>query len=84
MFPVKKLLKFEIGYDILKQMTKQDLRKGWQSMNELKKIVAHNIATLRTKAHLTQFELGEKLNYSDKAVSRWERGEAISDIIKST
>ena len=48
-------------------------------MDELKKIVAHNIATLRTKAHLTQFELGEKLNYSDKAVSRWERGEAIPD-----
>lgn len=48
-------------------------------MTELKKIVAHNIATLRTRAHLTQFELGEKLNYSDKAVSRWERGEAIPD-----
>ena len=48
-------------------------------MDELKKIVAHNIATLRSKAHLTQFELGEKLNYSDKAVSRWERGEAIPD-----
>ena len=48
-------------------------------MDELKKIVARNIATLRSKAHLTQFELGEKLNYSDKAVSRWERGEAIPD-----
>ena len=48
-------------------------------MTELKKIVAHNIATLRGEAHLTQFELGEKLNYSDKAVSRWERGEAIPD-----
>ena len=48
-------------------------------MDELKKTVAHNIATLRTRAHLTQFELGEKLNYSDKAVSRWERGEAIPD-----
>ncbi len=48
-------------------------------MTELKKIVAHNIATLRTREHLTQFELGEKLNYSDKAVSRWERGEAIPD-----
>lgn len=48
-------------------------------MTELKQIVAHNIATLRVKAHLTQFELGEKLSYSDKAVSRWERGEAIPD-----
>lgn len=48
-------------------------------MDELKKTVARNIAALRGKAHLTQFELGEKLNYSDKAVSRWERGEAIPD-----
>ena len=48
-------------------------------MTELKRIVAKNIATLRVAAHLTQFELGEKLSYSDKAVSRWERGEAIPD-----
>ncbi len=48
-------------------------------MTELKKTVAKNIATLRVAAHLTQFELGEKLSYSDKAVSRWERGEAIPD-----
>ena len=48
-------------------------------MTELKSIVAKNIATLRVAAHLTQFELGEKLSYSDKAVSRWERGEAIPD-----
>ena len=48
-------------------------------MTELKTIVAKNIATLRVAAHLTQFELGEKLSYSDKAVSRWERGEAIPD-----
>ena len=48
-------------------------------MDDLKRIVATNIATLRVNAHLTQFELGEKINYSDKAVSRWERGEAVPD-----
>ena len=48
-------------------------------MTELKKTVAKNIATLRVASHLTQFELGERLSYSDKAVSRWERGEAIPD-----
>ncbi len=48
-------------------------------MEDLKKIVAKNIAALRVNAHLTQFELGEKLSYSDKAVSRWERGEAVPD-----
>ena len=29
---------------------------------------------------MTQIELAEKLNYSDKAVSKWERGESIPDI----
>ncbi|MBE6903317.1 MAG: helix-turn-helix transcriptional regulator [Ruminococcaceae bacterium] len=48
-------------------------------MEELKKIFAENLIYLRGLKHLTQFELGEKLNYSDKAVSRWERAEAIPD-----
>ena len=30
---------------------------------------------------MTQLELAEKLNYSDKAVSKWERGESIPDVI---
>ncbi len=29
---------------------------------------------------MTQAELGDKLNYSDKTVSKWERGEAVPDI----
>lgn len=29
---------------------------------------------------LTQIELAEKINYSDKAVSKWERGESIPDV----
>lgn len=45
----------------------------------LKKIVAANIAALRTANRMTQLELGEKLNYSDKAISRWERGDAVPD-----
>ena len=48
-------------------------------MSALKQIVAANIVSLRTASHMTQLELGEKLNYSDKAISRWERGEAIPD-----
>ena len=42
-------------------------------------IFAKNIIYLRTKNNMTQLELAEKLNYSDKAVSRWERAEAIPD-----
>ena len=49
-------------------------------MQELKYIIAKNISELRKREALTQLELAEKLNYSDKAVSKWERGEAMPDI----
>ena len=48
-------------------------------LSESKLISASNIIRLRTQAGLTQAELGEKLNYSDKTISKWERGEAIPD-----
>jgi len=48
-------------------------------LSELKLISASNIINLRTAAGLTQAELGAKLNYSDKTISKWERGEAIPD-----
>ena len=47
---------------------------------ELNKIFADNLAYLRKKFNLTQLELAEKLNYSDKAVSKWERGDAVPDV----
>ncbi|MBQ6336648.1 MAG: helix-turn-helix domain-containing protein [Ruminococcus sp.] len=46
----------------------------------MKKIVAGNITRVRTSLGLTQAQLGEKLNYSDKSVSKWERGESIPDV----
>ncbi len=49
-------------------------------MNELKSTIAKNIIELRKQHGLTQLQLAEKLNYSDKAVSKWERGESIPDI----
>lgn len=49
-------------------------------MDNLKATIAKNLVELRTKARLTQLQLAEMLNYSDKAVSKWERGEAIPDI----
>ena len=48
-------------------------------LNELKLVTASNIINLRTAAGMTQAELGAKLNYSDKTISKWERGEAIPD-----
>jgi len=48
-------------------------------MGDLKDIVSKNIIYLRTNNKMTQLELGEALSYSDKAVSKWERSEAIPD-----
>lgn len=48
-------------------------------MEKFRKTVAKNIAELRVANGFTQFELGEKINYSDKAVSKWERGESVPD-----
>lgn len=48
-------------------------------MDEIKATVASNIIRLRTDAGMTQAELGEKLNYSDKSISKWERAEALPD-----
>lgn len=49
-------------------------------MDDLKKIIARNIIELRRANNMTQLELAEKLNYTDKAVSKWERGESLPDI----
>ncbi|MBR6425566.1 MAG: helix-turn-helix transcriptional regulator [Oscillospiraceae bacterium] len=48
-------------------------------LDELKLVTAGNLINLRTGAGMTQAELGAKLNYSDKSISKWERGEAIPD-----
>lgn len=48
-------------------------------MDNINELFSKNIIRLRTENGLTQLELAEKLNYSDKAISRWERAEAIPD-----
>ena len=48
-------------------------------LEELKLVTAGNLINLRTGAGMTQAELGAELNYSDKSISKWERGEAIPD-----
>lgn len=49
-------------------------------MADIKATIAKNIALLRQHKGMTQIELAEQLNYSDKAVSKWERGESLPDI----
>lgn len=48
---------------------------------KLKYQIGRNIASHRRQAGLTQAELAERLNYSDKAVSKWERGESVPDVV---
>ena len=50
-------------------------------MEQIKKAIAKNISELRKEFGYTQLELAEKLNYSDKSISKWERAEAIPDVI---
>lgn len=49
-------------------------------MQDVKVVFAQNLISLRKQMKLTQIELAEKINYSDKAVSKWERGESIPDV----
>jgi len=50
------------------------------NMDNIKSVVAKNLIKLRKQNKLTQMELAEKLNYSDKAISRWESGEVTPDV----
>ena len=49
-------------------------------MENIKEIIAKNLVELRKASKMTQGALAEKLNYSDKAVSRWEHAETLPDI----
>lgn len=49
--------------------------------DKIKRQIGANIASFRKQAGLTQAGLAEKLNYSDKAVSKWERGESVPDVL---
>ena len=48
---------------------------------KLKKQIGRNIVSYRKRNRMTQAQLAEKLNYSDKAVSKWERGESMPDVL---
>lgn len=49
-------------------------------MKDVKGIVAANISALRQANNMTQLELAQRLNYSDKTISKWERGESAPDV----
>lgn len=49
-------------------------------MDNLREIITENLLELRRKNKMTQQELAKQINYSDKAVSRWENGEVLPDV----
>ena len=49
-------------------------------MKDIKQVIAKNLVALRKKYGYTQNELAQKINYSDNAVSRWERGELAPSV----
>lgn len=50
------------------------------SEEKLREYFARNLAYYRKALGLTQIELAEKLNYSDKSISKWERGDGLPDL----
>ncbi|MBQ8293043.1 MAG: helix-turn-helix transcriptional regulator [Bacilli bacterium] len=47
---------------------------------ELKGLLSSNLIKYRKANNLTQANVAEALNYSDKAISKWERGESLPDL----
>lgn len=48
---------------------------------QLRNNIAKNITELRKASDKTQADLAAELNYSDKSVSKWERGDGVPDVI---
>jgi len=51
-----------------------------KSEQEIRETVAKNLSEFRKRSGLTQSELAERINYSDKSVSKWERAEGLPDL----
>lgn len=49
-------------------------------MDDIKKIIARNLVELRKHKKYTQSDLANILQYSDKAISKWEKGDSLPDI----
>lgn len=51
-----------------------------ENTTEINEKIARNLVYYRKAAKLTQAELAEKINYSDKSVSKWESGNGVPDV----
>ena len=52
-----------------------------EEMKSKEQIIAENLIYYRKAAGLTQLEIAEKFNYSDKSISKWERAEGLPDVL---
>ena len=75
-----KYLQFLLKYAKITYTVLFGLSGKGENMTELRDAIAKNICKLRTDAGMTQAALAEVLNYSDKAVSKWERSESVPDV----
>ena len=48
--------------------------------SQIEKNIAKNIKEMRLESGMKQSELGEKISYSDKTISKWENGSSVPDI----
>ena len=47
---------------------------------DINAIIGKNLLKLRKDKKLTQMEVAEKFNYSDKSISKWEKGESLPSV----
>lgn len=52
--------------------------------NDFRRLIADNLIFYRKRAGLTQAEVASHINYSDKSVSKWERGDGCPDVYVMT
>lgn len=48
--------------------------------NKIRQTISSNLVYYRKRCNLKQISVAEKIGYSDKAISKWERGESLPDI----
>lgn len=84
----RKIRFFRIAIAIVRQVwyngvikTERMLFVNEEKTARVRRLIAKNMAELRRAYPLTQAELAERINYSDKAVSKWERGDGMPDVV---
>lgn len=51
-----------------------------EEIKDMNTIIGNNLLKLRKNMKLTQMEVAEKFNYSDKSISKWEKGESLPSV----